>query len=292
MPSWQESLLALETAYDAEEREPGPIVQPQIEQPKAEEPISKASITNFLGMMTSYYSDDDDSWDTLKAPADDKPKIDVMIDSKASKIEKPKTAPAAQDAKKRHVSRRDMRVLMMLRQVLLDHEEAETIRERAQTITKVEPAAFMPKPGTIEHYLCLAIGQAGDQGVHINDVITSMERGGFHFNSQYHKYAQVHSALRRNEFMFVKVKPATFRLRVAFKHAEPVVKTAVVVSHKHNDTKIPSLIDCALGIARKYKDRNLSPKQIWLTMRKMGYECSLEYITRVLGQSQKRKVKR
>jgi hypothetical protein len=204
------------------------------------------------------------------------------FDHGASEVERPKAmaikAPAKTNKPRPAISNRDFRVLLYLHQVLQSQREDEEAEKRSKTITKLEPAKFAPKNNSISVLLKQILLPTGKEGMHINDIIVQLERLGHHMHSQYHKYSQVHSALRRNSYMVIKIGKGKFRLRDGFLPQSPIQKV-VASSSTTKKNNVPNLIDVAkYVIAECSDDPTLDTQKVWSIMDGMGYDCNYKYL--------------
>jgi len=213
-----------------------------------------------------------------RVPSNDLPEPSEEVPMTAIKSVKAATK------KKAAVSKRDVHLLMMLHQLIVNHEEAEETERRSKDISTVEPQKFSPKPNSFSHHVHAVVKNAGKEGIHINNIIAGIEQAGYPLRSQYHKYSQVRAELSRNGYMYVKVKPAVFRLRNGFAAEARPVKTVKVATSK-NDNKVPALKDIILSIKDKYKAKKPSAQQVWFIMLKMGYSCSQKYVMQILARA-------
>jgi hypothetical protein len=178
------------------------------------------------------------------------------------------------------ISKRDMRVLLYLRQVLQAHNEDEEAQKRSKLITKVEAVKFTQKPNSLSQHLHDLLLPAGKTGLHINDIIEGIEKAGYNLQSKYHKYSQVNSALRRHGYMVLRIGRGTFRLRDGFLNKKQVKQPVkqVITSSNLLVNKVPKLIDIAKYVIVECQDHDLTPQKVWYIMSQMGYNCSLRYL--------------
>lgn len=179
------------------------------------------------------------------------------------------------------VKRQDMKILLYVRELLRRQKENAEARRRAHEITQVNKTEYALQPGSIEHYLFQVLSVTDDE-VHVKWIIPHMEALGWHSTSEYHKYALVHKALARNEYMFLRVGPGLFKLREGFRNRKPEKpEVTPPVEEGERSHVIPTIRDIVKDITQRYSvEQGIYPARVHYIMRCMGYKCAYSTVYR------------
>lgn len=187
------------------------------------------------------------------------------------------TTPEPREKKPRETKAQKVKRLM--EELLFRRAYEAEIKRRATTISKVDANQYTLQPNTIEHLLYQSLSA---NPKHITDIITDIEALGWKSNSKYHKYAQVHKALRSNIYMFVRVGSATFKLRNGFNGAH-IEKPAPKEQANKDSENIPTITDIAIDITKRYQETNgIYPGRVHQIMNEIGYRCSYSGVYRAM----------
>lgn len=191
-----------------------------------------------------------------------------------------KETPKEDDAGKlRLLSKKDARILLSVREMIVSHMQREEQARRSSVITVINPDQFRIAPNSIESLIAQAL-RGNDAGLHINDIIPRLEALGWRTTSVHHKYTEVYRAIRRHYYMFEKLGRAKFRLREAFaqRPAEPRSPRQSNPTSK----KLTTIKDIAIGVVQKFGDAASSPSIVWAIMLRMGYDCSYSSVYKAM----------
>lgn len=182
------------------------------------------------------------------------------------------------------VSKRDLRVLLLVRQILLQHDRDESSAGRVQQVVRIDPAGLRHNPNSLPNRVYEIVRQAGMEGIHITDILARLEQLKQSPRSEHHRYQIVRKALTQNSAVICRSGKGRFRLRNGLLPGQRVATTArkaPVVA----DSKLPSLIDIARKQIEKFRDHPLAPlsaRQVWGILMRMGYRCSYDYLRQAL----------
>lgn len=176
---------------------------------------------------------------------------------------------------------KDLRRLIFARELLRRQAEIEEEKSRAQDLREVDQTNYVVNPTSIEAYL-LRVLVPTEESLHINDIIERIEALGWVSTSKYHKYSRVHSALRKNYFMFMKVGKAEFKLREGFRGRKPE-KIVRIVAQENEPAKLITIKDIVYDVSKTYQDaEGTYPSRVHNIMKRIGYKCNYSSVYRAM----------
>lgn len=180
------------------------------------------------------------------------------------------------------IKRKDISVLLYVRETLRRQIHAADEKRRAKHIKQVDKSIYLIQPCSIVSYIRQAL-LTSESPLHINHIIERIETLGWKSSSVYHKYSQVHKALRTNSYMFCRVGKASFKLCVAFSGHLPTTE-ARQAHRKSLGPKLTTFKDVVVNIAKEYQKTNNGsyPGQIHYVMMCMGFSCSYSTVYRAM----------
>lgn len=222
----------------------------------------------WLDYKASQRKDEDDSF----------PEHDVSQELSTETVANVKPAPL-----KTSMKRRDIKILLIVRELIRRQARDAAQKRRAENIRQVDKSEYTLKPGTIEDYIYRVLSIA-NAPIHINWIIAHIEGLGWQSSTVYHKYAQVYKALRDNDYMFVKVSKATFKLREGFKTGTfkklPSKSERLPFHDRPNPDSLPTITDLIVSTMQNYQETDgINPSRVHYILERMMGPHSPAYST-------------
>lgn len=169
------------------------------------------------------------------------------------------------------LKRKDIKILLVVRELLRRQARSAEQKVRAQTIKQVNKADFLLPPTSIESYLHRVL-LTTEEPMHIKDIIPQAEALGWETAPIDHKYAQVYRAMRLNDYMFLRVGKNKFRLRDGFRNKQPdKIERKITDRERFAPNYVPTLLDLIVGITKRYSSpRGIYPARVHYIMNCMG----------------------
>lgn len=174
------------------------------------------------------------------------------------------------------LKRKDVKALLIVRNLLQRQAVNREIERRATTIVKTDSNKHALHDDSTAKYIYAILATATNP-MHINSIIEHIESIGWISGSKYHKYNSVYKALANNSYMFHRVGRGTFKLREAF-NPNRLTDQKPITSIKPEPLpidKITSLKDIVVEIVKENQEEHgISPSRVHHIMTCMGYDCT------------------
>lgn len=134
------------------------------------------------------------------------------------------------------LSQNDIKAILYSQNVFNEYAKSEESKRQAKAIKRVNQSRYMIAPHSAQSYIIRALYKS-NAPLHRDQLVFEMERLGWHPKSVlYNRTRYVERLCQKNEYMFRRVKPATWELRAGFIE-HPVSKPMKVNALLQSTTK-------------------------------------------------------
>lgn len=180
---------------------------------------------------------------------------------------------------KNTISKRDLKVMLVVQGWFLAAKRQNEEHKRALDIRTVEAESLNSKSLIFK---ILDLYKDSNEPQHIVSIINNLEAGGYNFKSIYHKYNSVRNTIREYYYFFIKTGKGQYKLRQGLAHEDTVIEPLnKTIRIKTNI--IPTIKSVVIDVAKNYLPPDeIYPGRLFNVLNLMGFRCAYSTVRRAM----------